>query len=96
MLLVRNPWGKQGWSGDWKSKVSEKTREFFENSNQKVNPNNDNGSFWIPIEEYIKIFDSTKICCQKIIPKNKKEEQITLTKDFSKIKNSSDYEVNYL
>jgi hypothetical protein len=63
--------------------------------NKKVNPNNDNGIFWIPIDDYIKIFDSTSICCQKI-PKNKKEKQIPLTKDFSKVPSSPDYEVDYL
>ena len=59
LLKLRNPWGEGEWKGKWGDSSpywTEEYKQYF-----KFKKNND-GIFWINIEDYMQNFDATYIC----------------------------------
>jgi hypothetical protein len=57
--LLRNPWGKKEWTGDW----SDKSPLWTEKCKLQVDfKNADDGCFWISFSDYDKFFYITTIC----------------------------------
>ncbi|KRX05712.1 hypothetical protein PPERSA_09852 [Pseudocohnilembus persalinus] len=55
IIQVRNPWGNKEWQGDWSDNSSKWTDEL----KQKLNfTNEDDGIFWIKVEDFIKQFQN--------------------------------------
>ena len=58
LLMMRNPWGRGEWDGAWSDKSDLWTPEISE---QLGHTDEDDGVFFIPIEDYITHFDSTTV-----------------------------------
>jgi len=62
LIKLRNPWGSFEWKGAW----SDNSKEWGENPivRARLRPNKDDndGSFWMPIEEFSKIFTKVDFC----------------------------------
>ncbi|OWF40157.1 calpain-D-like [Mizuhopecten yessoensis] len=62
LVRVRNPWGRESWNGDW-SDQSQRWSSINSSSKKALNPTqNQNGIFWICLEEFMKYFYSVDIC----------------------------------
>ena len=60
LLKLKNPWGKNEWSGNWSNNSlswTEETKSYFNYYN-----NNDDGTMWIDLNDFINYFDNTFIC----------------------------------
>jgi hypothetical protein len=60
LCLVRNPWGKKEWTGDW-SDHSDKWDDFIRAQIPNFKQAND-GCFWMSFEDYDKFFYITTVC----------------------------------
>ena len=59
LIKVRNPWGEGEWTGDWSDKSDKWTKELKKYFG--VVDRND-GVFWISVDDYVKLFETTTIC----------------------------------
>ena len=60
LLKLKNPWGKNDWSGNWSNynlSWTEEAKSYFNYYN-----NNDDGTIWIDLNDFINYFDNTFIC----------------------------------
>lgn len=62
LAVLRNPWGEGEWNGDWSDKSSLWTPELRAKYDCKIE---DDGTFHIPIEEYISHYAWTSIAVDK-------------------------------
>ncbi|KRX05713.1 hypothetical protein PPERSA_09853 [Pseudocohnilembus persalinus] len=53
IIQLRNPWGKKEWNGDWSDKSSKWTEEL---KRQLYFTDEDDGIFWIKVEDFVKQF----------------------------------------
>jgi calpain-15 len=63
ICLVRNPWGKKEWTGDWSD-----SSPLWNNYTKSQVPEfklADDGCFWISFNDYDKFFYITTICFYK-------------------------------
>lgn len=63
LIQLRNPWGNCEWTGDWND--CKGAQKWAENPKlwEKVNPPSKNdGSFYMPWEDFAKIYDNITIC----------------------------------
>ena len=61
LVLLRNPWGKYEWKGDYSdnsSKWNDELKKFF-NYHLVIT---DNGIFWLPFDDFCKYFYNLIIC----------------------------------
>ena len=56
---MRNPWGNYEWKGDWSDTSNKWTDELRVRLNHTVE---DDGTFFMPFEEYLRLFKRTSIC----------------------------------
>lgn len=56
---LRNPWGSFEWKGDWGDESEKWTDELKEQLNIKTE---DDGTFWMDIEDMKKYFDRVQVC----------------------------------
>lgn len=63
MIKIRNPWGQFEWDGDW----SDKSKKWTEEYKNAFNPilDEDDGTFWMSFEDFVKNFDSLDVCMVK-------------------------------
>ncbi|XP_069105920.1 calpain-D-like [Argopecten irradians] len=62
LVRIRNPWGRESWNGDW-SDGSKKWSTISASSKKELNPTeNENGIFWMGLDDFMKYFDSVDIC----------------------------------
>lgn len=59
VIKLRNPWGEFEWTGNWSDKDKRWTEELKKKYNYQANEND--GIFWLPLEDYFKNFLSTSI-----------------------------------
>ncbi|XP_067224349.1 calpain-1 catalytic subunit-like [Chanodichthys erythropterus] len=61
--LVRlfNPWGKKEWNGDWSD--TSPLWNTVSNEDRKQHLLDDNGEFWMSMEDFLRTFDNIDICC---------------------------------
>ncbi|ROL51916.1 Calpain-8 [Anabarilius grahami] len=61
--LVRlfNPWGKKEWNGDWSD--GSPLWNTVSNEDRKQHLLDDNGEFWMSMEDFLRTFDNIDICC---------------------------------
>lgn len=59
LVKLRNPWGKGEWKGDWSDKDSRWTHSLLKELNYETG---DNGIFYMPFEEFDKIFSDFQVC----------------------------------
>lgn len=62
LLKIRNPWGRHEWTGDWSDYSSKWTSELRKRLG--FYSNND-GSFWISYDDFIKFYTTTHVCMIK-------------------------------
>lgn len=63
LCLVRNPWGKKEWTGDWSDSSA-----LWDDCTKSQVPNfsvSNDGCFWISFEDYETFFYLTTICFYK-------------------------------
>jgi len=60
ILLIRNPWGKKEWNGDWSDNSKQWTSSLKKQVPEYVNK--DDGCFWINFKDYDAFFYITTIC----------------------------------
>lgn len=59
LLQLRNPWGRQVWSGDWSDESSNWTPELRE----QLKPNRANeGVFWMSFADFQRYFEKVDVC----------------------------------
>mmetsp|Transcript_3680 Transcript_3680/g.3608 ORF Transcript_3680/g.3608 Transcript_3680/m.3608 type:complete len:416 (-) Transcript_3680:276-1523(-) len=60
LLMLRNPWGKFEWDGDWSDKSNKWTSEMI----QAFNPvlDEEDGTFWMCFDDFVSNFDSLDVC----------------------------------
>ena len=76
IVQIRNPWGKGEWNGKWSDNSPLWTQEL---RNQLKQVDQDDGSFWMPFEDWCREYDDIGIC--KVHPNfvyNSLEKTITL------------------
>lgn len=61
LLKLRNPWGSKEWTGDWSDSSELWTPELREKYGCK---DEDDGVFFIPLEDYVRHFSWTSICAE--------------------------------
>jgi hypothetical protein len=59
ILMIRNPWGQQEWTGDWSDNSSKWTPELKAQLNWE---SSDDGRFWMSIEDFCHYFSNVTIC----------------------------------
>ncbi|XP_067223020.1 calpain-1 catalytic subunit-like [Chanodichthys erythropterus] len=61
--LVRlfNPWGEKEWNGDWSD--TSPLWNTVSNEDRKQHLLDDNGEFWMSMEDFLRTFDNIDICC---------------------------------
>ncbi|ROL51917.1 Calpain-9 [Anabarilius grahami] len=61
--LVRlfNPWGEKEWNGDWSD--GSPLWNTVSNEDRKQHLLDDNGEFWMSMEDFLRTFDNIDICC---------------------------------
>ena len=60
LVKIRNPWGQFEWDGDWSDKSSKWTDEMKNAFNPILDE--DDGTFWMSFEDFVKHFDSLDVC----------------------------------
>ena len=60
LLKIRNPWGRFEWGGAWSDNSSKWTQEYIDYFQPDFN--NQDGTFWIWIEDFFKNFESITVC----------------------------------
>lgn len=73
-LLLRNPWGRNKYLGNFNSKKERELQDFNKNHMKE-------GSFYIKMEDYLSYFDSTQIC--NIIVNATVEEYLLKGKEYT-------------
>ncbi|CAG9317152.1 unnamed protein product [Blepharisma stoltei] len=59
ILQIRNPWGNQEWKGDWSDSSDLWTPQLKKQCGWS---NSDDGTFWIPFEDFAQYFVNVTIC----------------------------------
>ncbi|EGR28521.1 hypothetical protein IMG5_173770 [Ichthyophthirius multifiliis] len=59
IIKIRNPWGKVEWNGDWSDNSLKWTPQLKEQLNLK---NENDGSFWIQVEDFVKYYEGIGLC----------------------------------
>lgn len=59
IVQIRNPWGSHEWNGDWSDNSTKWTEAL---KNQLKVSNNDEGLFWMSIEDFCKTYQDVAIC----------------------------------
>ncbi|KAM4693087.1 calpain-1 catalytic subunit-like [Discoglossus pictus] len=61
LIRLRNPWGKTEWSGAW-SDNSPEWNELDPSERNKLQLKMEDGEFWMPFSEFLKLFSVLEIC----------------------------------
>jgi len=59
LVQLRNPWGYREWTGDWSDsskRWNPQLNQYFGHTNQ------DDGNFFMKLEDFVSLFDSTHVC----------------------------------
>ena len=59
LFMIRNPWGRIEWDGDWSDNSplwTEEYKKYFGHNNK------DNGIFFMSVDDYVDNFEDTNIC----------------------------------
>ena len=59
LIKLRNPWGKNEWKGNWSDYSKYWTEEFIQYFHYKKA---NDGTLWIELNDFIKLFDTSYIC----------------------------------
>ncbi|KRX05710.1 hypothetical protein PPERSA_09850 [Pseudocohnilembus persalinus] len=57
IIQIRNPWGSYQWQGDW----SNKSQKWDQQSKKQCNLNENDGKFWININDFVKEFKAVTV-----------------------------------
>lgn len=60
LVKLRNPWGQGEWKGDWGDSSAQWTADA--KATIQYEPGGDDGSFWMPMKELVKMFPDVCIC----------------------------------
>jgi hypothetical protein len=61
LVKIRNPWGYREWKGDWSDNShlwTEELKKYFE----KVSSDEDDGTFYMSLDDFVLFFDCTHVC----------------------------------
>ncbi|KAM4043637.1 calpain-8-like [Anomaloglossus baeobatrachus] len=61
LIRLRNPWGHGEWTGAWNDK-SEDWNKLDPDRRKELNPERDDGEFWMPFSEFVKEYYQVEIC----------------------------------
>ena len=67
LIRLRNPWGRQSWTGDW----GPNSPEWDKHPNVKAACNvttnkEEGGTFWMPWDAFLQRYDMVDVCCRSI------------------------------